>query len=98
MLASREARRGRTIAEAATMPLAARVGRRQDNEIVKRASRRAAESGRQLRDVLAEDQAAMKHLPPKELAEVFDPGNWLGQSAALVDRVLADRRRRREAT
>ena len=98
MRANLEATRGRILAEAASMALAARVGRSQAHEIVERASRRAAESGRQLRDVLAEDPAAMKHLPPKELAEVFDPGNWLGQSAALVDRVLADRRRRREAT
>jgi 3-carboxy-cis,cis-muconate cycloisomerase len=98
MRANLEATGGRILAEAAAMALAARVGRTQAHEIVERASRRAAESGRQLRDLLAEDPAAAKHLPPKDLAEVFDARNWLGQSAAFVDRVLADRRRRREAT
>ncbi|TMB02768.1 MAG: 3-carboxy-cis,cis-muconate cycloisomerase, partial [Deltaproteobacteria bacterium] len=98
MRSNLEATRGRILAEAASMALAARVGRSQAHEIVERASRRAAESGRQLREVLAEDPAAAKHLPAKDLAEVFDPRNWLGESAALVDRVLAERRRRREAT
>jgi 3-carboxy-cis,cis-muconate cycloisomerase len=98
MRANLEATRGRILAEAASMALAARVGRLQAHEIVERASRRAAESGRQLREVLAEDPAAAKHLSANELAAVFDPRNWLGQSAAFVDRVLAERRRRREAT
>jgi 3-carboxy-cis,cis-muconate cycloisomerase len=98
MRANLEATRGRILAEAASMALAARVGRSQAHEIVERASRRAAESGRQLREVLAEDPAAAKHLSANELAAVFDPRNWLGQSAAFVDRVLAERRRRREAT
>ena len=98
MRSNLEATRGRILAEAASMALAARVGRSKAHEIVERASRRAAESGRQLREVLAEDPAAAKHLPAKDLAEVFDPRNWLGESAALVDRVLAERRRRREAT
>jgi len=98
MRANLEATHGRILAEAAAMALAARVGKPQAHEILERASRRAAESGRELRDVLAEDPAAAKYLTPKELAAVFDPRHWLGQSAAFVDRVLAERRRRREAT
>ena len=98
MRANLEATHGRILAEAAAMALAVRVGKPQAHEILERASRRAAESGRELRDVLAEDPAGGKHLTPKELAAVFDPRHWLGQSAAFVDRVLAERRRRREAT
>jgi 3-carboxy-cis,cis-muconate cycloisomerase len=98
MRANLEATRGRILAEAAAMALAVRVGKAQAHEMVERASRRAAQDGRQLRDVLAEDPAAAKHLTAKEMAQVFDPRHWLGQSAAFVDRVLADRRRRREAT
>jgi len=98
MRANLEATHGRILAEAAAMALAVRVGKPQAHEILERASRRAAESGRELRDVLAEDPAGGKHLTPKELAAVFDPRHWLGQSAAFVDRVLAERHRRREAT
>jgi len=97
MRANLEATQGRILAEAAAMALAARVGRPQAHEMVERASRRSSETGRPLRDVLAEDPAVAQHLPARDLAAVFDPRSYLGQSAAFVDRVLAARRRRREA-
>jgi len=96
MLANLEATQGRILAEAAAMALAARVGRPQAHEMVERASRRSSETGRPLSEVLAEDPAVAQHMPARDLAAVFDPRSYLGQSAAFVDRVLAARRRRRE--
>lgn len=79
------------------MALAVRIGRPQAHELVERATRRARETGRKLQDVLGEDPAVSEHLTARDLAAVFDPRHYLGQSAAFVDRVLAQRRRRREA-
>jgi 3-carboxy-cis,cis-muconate cycloisomerase len=97
MRANLEATRGGILAEAVSMALAARVGRAEAHEIVGRASRRAAAEGKELRDVLASDTAVVEHLAPRELARLFDPRQYVGQSAAFVDRVLARRRERREA-
>jgi 3-carboxy-cis,cis-muconate cycloisomerase len=91
-----DATQGRILAEAAAMALAARVGRPQAHEMVERASRRSSETGRPLSEVLAEDPAVAQQIPARDLAAVFDPRSYLGQSAAFVDRVLAARRRRRE--
>ena len=97
MRANVDATRGGILAEAISMALAARIGRSEAHEIVERASRRAAEEGRELREVLAAEKTVAQHLPPQELARLSDPRNYLGQSAAFVDRVLARRRQRREA-
>jgi len=98
MRANLDTTQGGILAEAAAMALATRIGRPQAHELVERASRRALEMGRKLQDVLGEDPAVSQHLSPRDLAAVFDPRHYLGQSAVFVDRVLAQRRRRREAT
>ena len=98
MRANLDETRGAILAEAAAMALAARIGRPQAHELVERASRRALEMGRKLQDVLGEDPAVSQHLSPRDLAAVFEPRHYLGQSVAFIDRVLAQRRRRREAT
>ena len=98
MRANLDTTQGAILAEAAAMALAARIGRPQAHELVERASRRALEMGRKLQDVLGEDPAVSQHLSPRDLAAVFEPRHYLGQSVAFIDRVLAQRRRRREAT
>jgi 3-carboxy-cis,cis-muconate cycloisomerase len=97
MRANLDETRGAILAEAAAMALAVRIGRPQAYELVERAARRARETGRKLQDVLGEDPAVGEHLSARDLAAVFDPRHYLGQAAAFVDRVLAQRRRRREA-
>ena len=92
MRANLDASGGQIFSEAAAMALAARVGRPQAREIVERASRRAAQAGRPLREVLAEEPLAARHLPSAELDRIFDPEQGLGEAAAFVDRVLAARR------
>ena len=98
MRANLDATGGAILAEAAAVALALRIGRAQAHELVERATRRARETGRKLQDVLGEDPAVSAHLSAPDLAAVFDPRNSLGQSARFVDRVLAQRRKRREAT
>lgn len=93
-----DATHGQILAEAAAMALAVRIGRAQAHEIVQRASRRASETGRRLHDVLGEDPSVAANLPPRDLAAIFEPRNYLGQSVAFVDRVLSERQKRREAT
>jgi len=98
MRANLDATGGAILAEAAAVALAPRIGRPQAHELVERAARRARETGRKLQDVLGEDPAASAHLSARDLAAVFDPRHYLGQSVRFVDRVLAQRRKRREAT
>jgi 3-carboxy-cis,cis-muconate cycloisomerase len=96
MRANLDATRGGILAEAAAMALAARIGKPQAHQVVERASRRAREAGRRLEDVLGEDPVASAHLTARDLAALFEPRNYLGESVKFVDRVLAARRRRRE--
>ena len=49
----------------------------------------AVSEGRPLLDLLAEHPEINKHLGRDALAELCDPGNYLGQSGVMVDRVLA---------
>ena len=82
---------GLILAEAAAMALARHVGRARAHALVERASRQAVEQGRQLREVLAEDAAVRAHLSSEELDRAFEPSNYLGVAAELVDRALAAR-------
>jgi 3-carboxy-cis,cis-muconate cycloisomerase len=92
MRANLDASRGQIFSEAAAMALAARIGRPQAREVVERASRRAATAGRPLREMLAEEPLAARHLTSAELDRIFDPAQGLGEATAFVDRVLAARR------
>jgi 3-carboxy-cis,cis-muconate cycloisomerase len=96
MRANLDATKGGILAEAAAMALAARIGKQEAHQVVELASRRARETGRRLVDVLGEDPVASAHLTARDLAALFEPRNYLGESVRFVDRVLAARRRRRE--
>jgi len=92
MRANLEATHGQILAEAVTMALGSRIGRLAAHELVERACRQATVTRRHLREVLAEDPVATKHLSPVDLDRLFEPCNYLGSAAAFVDRVLASRR------
>jgi len=85
---------GLILAEAAAMALARHVGRARAHTLVEQASHRAVAQGRQLREILAEDGEVRAHLAVEELDRAFDPGNYLGVAAELVDRALAARAKR----
>jgi len=89
---------GLVMSEAALSALAARLGRARAEEIVRAAAGRVAAGAGTLGEVLAADPAVVAVLSPGDLAAALDPSHYLGQSAALIDRALADheRRRRRE--
>lgn len=87
---------GQIFAEAAATRLAERLGRAEAHEVVGRAARRARETGRHLRAVLEEDDAARSNLSAGDLDAIFDPALSLGAAAALIDRVLGARERRLE--
>lgn len=93
MRANLEQTRGLILAEAVTMRLAERIGRGNAHRLIEAASRRAAAQRRHLHDVLVEDADIGKHLSGAEAAKLFDPVNYLGSAARLVERVLAGRKK-----
>ena len=84
-----ELTRGLVFAEAVQMALGSALGRLPAHDLVQAAAKRALAEKRALKDVLAADPQVTKHLPPAELARLFDPAQYLGASQAMIDRVLA---------
>jgi 3-carboxy-cis,cis-muconate cycloisomerase len=95
MSANLEATQGLIFAEAVQMALAVKVGRVEAQRLVEAACQRGRSERKHLRDVLAADPAAAKHLPPAELARLFDPRQYLGAASEMIDRVLAAQALRR---
>ncbi|HSB52820.1 MAG TPA: 3-carboxy-cis,cis-muconate cycloisomerase [Gemmatimonadales bacterium] len=93
MQANLEGTQGLMMAEAVTLALGSALGRLAAHERVEVACRRAVAEGRHLRQVLAEDAVVTARLDSGDLDRLFDPHNYLGVSAALVERVLAARRK-----
>jgi 3-carboxy-cis,cis-muconate cycloisomerase len=91
MRANIDATRGLVMAEAVTMALGHRLGRLATHERVEAACKRAVAEQRHLREVLAQDATIANLLSVAELDRLFDPINYIGSAAALVDRVLAAR-------
>jgi 3-carboxy-cis,cis-muconate cycloisomerase len=88
---------GLVMAEAAVRALAAKLGRTAAEDLVRAASKRVAGGDGTLAEVLAADPAVGAVLSAEELAGALDPARQLGQSAELVDRALADYRKRRRS-
>jgi 3-carboxy-cis,cis-muconate cycloisomerase len=93
MRANLDAAGGQPLAEAAVAALAGPLGRRRAREAVEAASRRAAEQGRPLREVLQASPEVAGRLGAAELDRALDraldPAAQLGAAQALVDRALA---------
>lgn len=79
---------GLIVAEAVMMGLAPKLGRQDAHDIVYDACRAAAESGRPLLEVLAENPQVSAHFDRAELERLLDPRNYLGSAGAMVDRSL----------
>ena len=84
---------GLMMAEAVSLALGATLGRLAAHERVEAACRRAVAEGRHLRHVLAEDAGVTAQLDSQDFDRLFDPRNYLGAAVALVERVLAARRK-----
>ncbi|HYM32113.1 MAG TPA: 3-carboxy-cis,cis-muconate cycloisomerase [Candidatus Cybelea sp.] len=87
-----DATQGLIMAEAVQMALGVKLGRLVAHDRVEAACHRAVKERRHLREVLREDKTIMAQLSAPDLDRLFDPLNYLGVAAALVDRVLAARR------
>jgi 3-carboxy-cis,cis-muconate cycloisomerase len=92
MRANLDAAGGLPLAEAAAAALAGPLGRRHAREVVEAASRRAAEDGRALREVLLASPEVAGGLDGADLDQALDPAAQLGAAGLLVDRALAAHR------
>ena len=79
---------GLILAEAVMMALAEKIGRGAAHDLVEHACALAIERRKPFGDVLAEDAAVTIHLDPPTLARLVDPSHYIGESAAIVDRIL----------
>jgi 3-carboxy-cis,cis-muconate cycloisomerase len=84
-----EATNGLIFAEAVTMAMAEHIGKSAAHSLVDEASKKARQSGKHLREVLAENPRVTEQLSPVELDRLFDPKNYLGASEEWVDRAIA---------
>ncbi len=66
-------------------------GRPYARDLVYDICRKVVATGRPLLDLLAENAEVTKHLDRAALERLCDPGNYLGEAGAVVDRVLAMR-------
>jgi 3-carboxy-cis,cis-muconate cycloisomerase len=89
MRANLDAAGGLPLAAAAAAALAGPLGRRRAREAVEAASRRAAEEGRPLREVLLASPEVAGRLDAADLDRALDPAAQLGAAGELVDRALA---------
>jgi 3-carboxy-cis,cis-muconate cycloisomerase len=92
MRANLDAAGGLPLAEAAAAALAGPLGRRRAREAVETASRRAADEGRPLREVLLASPEVAGRLDGADLDRALDPATQLGAAGALIDRALAAHR------
>jgi 3-carboxy-cis,cis-muconate cycloisomerase len=79
---------GLIMAEAVSLALGAKMGRLQAHQLVQQACRSAVASGRDLREVLAENAKVSAELAPAELERLFEPTAYLGAAPLFVERVL----------
>ena len=80
---------GLVMSEAVMMGLGPYIGREYAHDLVYDICRDALKQQRPLLDLLAEHPEINRHLDRAALARLCDPANYLGQSGAMVDRVLA---------
>src|ERR1700689_3151209 len=83
--------KGLIVSEAVMMGLGPYLGRQYAHDLVYDICRKVVATGRPLVDLLAENTEITKHLDRAALAKLCDPGNYLGEAGAMVDRGLAMR-------
>jgi 3-carboxy-cis,cis-muconate cycloisomerase len=83
---------GLVMSESVAAALAPSLGRSGARDVVEKAARRSVDSGLGFRDVLLELPEVADALGADGLDEALDPAGYLGVSAELIDRVLAEHR------
>jgi 3-carboxy-cis,cis-muconate cycloisomerase len=92
MRANLDITRGLIVSEAVMMGLGPFIGRQYAHDLVYDICRQVIATGRPLVDLLAENPEVTRHLDRAALEKLCDPGNYLGEAGAMVDRVLAMRK------
>jgi 3-carboxy-cis,cis-muconate cycloisomerase len=87
---------GFVFAEAVAMKLSESLGRQAAAALVERICHRALDTGRPLRQALADDPETREALSSAELDALFDPSAGLSGATAMLDAVLADWRATRD--
>lgn len=80
---------GGIVAEAVMFGLAGRLGKAGAHELTMRLAREAAARECGLSEVLRDDTEVRALLTDEQIAELVDPGNYLGRAPEVVDAVLA---------
>ena len=80
---------GLVMSEAVMMGLGPHLGRERAHDLVQALCREAADAKVPLLDALAANAEITTHLDRAALAALCEPANYLGQSGAMIDRVLA---------
>ncbi|HEY5366456.1 MAG TPA: 3-carboxy-cis,cis-muconate cycloisomerase [Casimicrobiaceae bacterium] len=91
MRANLDLTRGQLMSEAVQMALAVDIGKQDAHALVAEIGRHAAREGRALGVALKADARVGRWLDAAAIDRLVDPANYLGMSAAFVDRVLAAR-------
>jgi 3-carboxy-cis,cis-muconate cycloisomerase len=82
--------KGGVVSEAVMMGLAEKgLGRQYAHDLVYEVCQRATREGREMIELLWEDEQVRGTVGREELEGLCDPGNYLGYSAVMVDRVVA---------
>ena len=80
---------GLIMAEAVTMALAEKIGKRDAHHLIEAASKKSVAGKQHLRDVLTADPEVTAQLGADRIAKLFEPMAYQGASQALIDRLLA---------
>lgn len=80
--------KGLVVSEAVMMGLAPKLGRQTAHDIVYDACRAAVSNDEMLAEVLKRDPKVAQALSDAEIDHLCSPGNYLGLSGTMVDRVL----------
>jgi 3-carboxy-cis,cis-muconate cycloisomerase len=80
---------GLVMAERVMMALADHLGRHEAHHLVQAACLAAMAEDRPLRELLGENAVVTAKLDPPALDRLMDPAGYLGESGAVVDRVVA---------
>jgi 3-carboxy-cis,cis-muconate cycloisomerase len=87
-----EATKGLIFAEAVTMALADRMGRKPAHLLVEGACKKALAEGRSLQEILRDEPGLRGHLTPDDLEGLFDARHYLGSAEEFVERVTTQAR------
>src|SRR3984885_3453195 len=79
---------GLIFAEAVSMALRGEIGNFAAHQLLEAASLQARQSGKHLREVLAQNRAVTEHLSAAELDSLFAPEDYLGVAEEWVDRAI----------